>query len=546
MKKYLILVMLLAIVAFAFTACRDDAPAEPAATTPAVAAATTAPPVVTEPPTEPAGWNGWNPFPDGFPEEWEDWAENFELFNNHFIPQDLGGITLRINAVDPETLEDEAAREEMTARRDWVQQSFNITLEFDAIAGIEWSDVPDQVIASVVAGDPIVHLFRATNANTWLPALARADVLIPDNGWIQQNFPPNWWAGAGEVDGTIFGFESEFPFAANMALVYNRALIQQAGMQYTPSEMFMQGRWSHEDFYEYLSELATLLPADVVPLAAPFNQLGLGFTFANGHTIKNPTTGLPTYLEEPFLEVVRLMQRLGQSNLMQLPGFNAEAGVWSQAADFFPPAVPRFQAQESAMTVIQRWQFYGTSAHVEFGFVPYPWGSNVQWPASGDWRDLANNGYASFMNDANMFTVVRGTPGGVTHELAASIVFSYQLHNNARLAMIAFAEGEDNPVAAPNRQFLFEETDSELWQWYSDNAAIEVSGRMGIPGTFWASVMEAIGTNTDIRPNLEAVLGEDIWTMVDRGLLAQEDIPASMWQLAEEFNARMEAEADEE
>jgi hypothetical protein len=168
----------------------------------------------------------------------------------------------------------------------------------------------------------------------------------------------------------------------------------------------------------------------------------------------------------------------------------------------------------------------------------------VQWPASGDWRDLAQNGYTSFMNDTNMFTVVRGAPAGITHELAASIAFSYLMHDNAMRAMIAHAEGHDNPVSAPNVNNLFEEIDRELWQWYSDQAVLEVSGRMGIPPTFWSSVMAAIATNTDVRPALEAVLGEDIWTMVDRGLISQADIPASMWALAEEFNAVQQAEAD--
>ncbi|MCL1786377.1 MAG: hypothetical protein FWG38_00205 [Defluviitaleaceae bacterium] len=547
MKKALIFAVLLAL-ALTLAACRDnnDTPTD----TVNAGAPETSPPAT--PPTDgdptPAvahgGWNGWNPFPNGFPEEWDEWAERMHEFNNFFTPVDLGGAVVRINAADPELIEDEAIREEMTARRDWVQQSFNIIMEFNVLDGIEWSEVPDQVIASVAAGDPIVHLFRATNGNNWFPRLASADVLIPDNGWIVNTFPENWWAGAGEFEGVIYGFESEFPFAANMGLLYNRALIQQVGMDYTPSEMFTQGRWNHEEFYSYLSRLNELLPADVIPLASPFSQLGLGFVFANGSFVKDPATGLPAYLNEPFLDTVRLMQRLGQSGLMALPGFDAENDVWSQGAEFFPPAVPRFQEHESAMSVVQRWQFYGTSALVEYGFVPYPWGSNVQWPASGDWRDLANNGYTSFMNDTNMFTVVRGAPAGITHELAASIAFSYLMHDNAMRAMIAHAEGHDNPVSAPNVNNLFEDIDRELWQWYSDQAVLEVSGRMGIPPTFWSSVMAAIATNTDVRPALEAVLGEDIWTMVDRGLISQADIPASMWALAEEFNAVQQAEAD--
>jgi len=544
MKKALILVALLALALTMFAACRSDDP-EPAPT----------PEPVVEDPIDDNGngeedipeVTGWNPFPDGFPAEWyeNDWAERFHLFNDHFTPEDLGGITVRINQGNPEDIEDEAAREEMMARRDWVEQSFNITLEFNFVEALfEWAEVPEQVIASVAANDPVVHAFRGTNSTLWLPAMARAGILVPDDGWIRETFPPNWWAVAGEFEGTIYGFESQFPYAANMGLLYNRVMIQQAGMEYTPSEMFMQGRWSHEDFYEYMSLLNERLPADVVPLASPFNQLGMGFAFANGTSIKNPTTNLPVYLEEPFLEVVRFMQRLATSGIMAPPGFDAEEEVWSQLADFFPPAVPRFQQGGSAMSINQRFQFYASSAYVEHGFVPYPWGSNVQWPASGDWRDLADNGYSSFFNAANMFTIVRGSP--VNHQQAASIVFSYLLHDIARRAMVAHAAGEENPIAAPNVQHLFEESDQELWQWYADQASFEVSVVLGLPMTFWSSVMEAIGTGNDVRPLLEAVLGEDIFTMLDRGLITEADVPAEMLALAEEFNVWLQEQEDED
>ncbi|MCL2405247.1 MAG: extracellular solute-binding protein [Defluviitaleaceae bacterium] len=539
MKRALILAVLLALAFTLVAACRSEAPAEadPTPTPPAEAQEPDVEDDIDDEPEVIGGWNGWNPFPDGFPDEWYEygWAERFHLFNDHFTPEDLGGITVRINNAAPESIEDEALRAEMMARRDWVEQSFNITMEFNFVEALfEWAEVPEQVIASFAAGDPVVHAFRGTNSTLWFPQLARAGVLVPDDGWIRDNFPPNWWAVAGEFEGTIYGFDSQFPFAANMGLIYNRPMIQAAGMDMTPSEMFMAGRWSHEDFYEYMSLLNERLPADVVPLAAPHNQLGMGFAFANGTFIKNPATSLPVYLEDPFLEVVRFMQRLAESGIMAPPGFNAEDEVWSWAADFFPPWRPRFHEENSAMVVSQRFQFYESSGYIEHGFVPYPWGSNVQWPASGDWRDLADNGYASFFNAANMFTIVQGSP--VNHRLAAYIVFSYQLHDVARRAMIAHAAGEENPIAAPNVQHLFEESDQELWQWYADQAIFEISVVYGLPAGFWSAVLEAIGTGNDVRPGLEAILGEDIFTMLDRELISRADVPAEMLALADEFN----------
>ena len=31
-------------------------------------------------------------------------------------------------------------------------------------------------------------------------------------------------------------------------LVYNKAMIEEAGMEFTPTEMFLNGTWSYDDF----------------------------------------------------------------------------------------------------------------------------------------------------------------------------------------------------------------------------------------------------------------------------------------------------------
>jgi maltose-binding protein MalE len=544
MKKALILIVLL-VLALAFSACGrndDETPATPSPSPTPQQPATPSP--TPQQPTVPT----WDPFPNGFPAEWEDWAESFERFNNHFTPVDLGGATVRIRLYNPELNENEAAREELTIRRDWVQQSFNVNLEFvrEQIYAIEWGEVPTQIIASVFADDPLVHIFNDANASTWFPALAQAGVLIPDTtGWIRNAFPENWWAGMGEFDGVLYGHESQFPFAASMALAYNRELIQSVGMPMTPSEMFMAGHWNHEDFYNYLSELALLMPEGTEVMTGANLHTIRGFVFANGGYIKHHSTRIPGYLNQPFLEVVGLMSRLVQSNLLRSPVWNPEAadgsGAWQELG---PAAVAQFQAGESAMTVLQRWQFYGASQHVEFGIVPYPWGSNVQWPASGDWRDLADNGYTSFMADGNLLLLIAGTPDVINHEIAASLVFSWALHNNAYIGMQAHADGDPSPVRAPNWANLFEDSDRDLWQWYSDIALIDGMTAGGQPPGFMGIINTALGTNVDPYPQLSAILGQDVWGMYELGRIRREDVSPAVWAQAELFNEQRMADED--
>jgi hypothetical protein len=319
----------------------------------------------------------------------------------------------------------------------------------------------------------------------------------------------------------------------------------------TPSEMFVAGRWNHDEFYNYLSTLATLLPEGVLPMGVHPDQFIRGLAFANGGYVKNPATRVPGYLNEPFLESGRLLQRLIHSGLTQGPGFappeeDGGVGAWSFGAAHFPGVVPQFNEGNLAMTILQRWQFYGTSAHVEFGIIPFPWGSNVQFPTSGNWQDLRDYGYNSFVLDANLLLLVEGTPAVVTHDIAQRIIFSYNLNMVALESIAAFRAGEPDPTEAPNLGNLFEDIDRELWQWYALGPVLcQVAGG-NTPPAFFTAFHNALGANTDLRPALEAVVGEDVWHMLQMGSINIAHVPESVRLQAEEFGVWLAEQPDED
>jgi len=483
----------------------------------------------------------WDPFgPD-----WEPFDSIMLELNELFPPVNLGGITLRIHAPNPENIMDnDALREERMAFRDFTEQKYNITLEFDAIAGIEWGEVPTQIIASVAAGDPIVHLFRMTNADTWFPQLVAAGVLRPDDGWIEETLPgDDWWRFVAERDGVIWGHESEFPFAANHSLIYNREMVLRAGMEYTPSEMFMMGRWSYDEFYEYMAELRDLLPEGVYPVGVVSDWFFRGLVFANDGFIRCPDTLLPNFIEDEVLEAVRFMTRLVQSGIMAPPVLNPDTGVWAATAG----VDGMFHQERSAMAIRQRWQFPETSQFFEFGVVGFPWGSNIEWPESDDFRDLAEQGYRTFMWTANLMTTIVGTPDIVTTDIAAGIVWSFNADNRAPgviNALRAAEAGVPHTVPAPNVAALFEDEDAELWNWLAHNASFETSRFLEPPAGFWGNIRTAIGTGNDVRPMFEALIGADITALLDRGWISEDDLPESFLLMAEEFAVERAAAAE--
>jgi ABC-type glycerol-3-phosphate transport system substrate-binding protein len=488
-------------------------------------------------------------------EEEDRWTdERFAVFNEYFPPVDLGGITLRINFADPEDMADEFAQEIWRERRDWIQESFNITLEYNQAFynAIEWHEQPTQLIASIAAGDPIFHLGNAINAAFHFPQLARADILIPGGGWIEDNFPPDFWNFVGEHNGTVYGF-GVTPLTSTMGIIYNRDLIRQVGMEMTPSEMFIAGRWSHEDFYNYLSELQSLLPEGSYAIGLHPDHLQRGFAFANGGYFINPFTNVPGYLDESFLEGVRLQQRMIASGIQVGPGWWPEedgaprpGGQWSFAGGRWPATGTMFRDGEIAIGLGLRWEFEAISALFEFGFVPFPWGSNVQWPASGDWRDLKDYGYNSFVNDGGTSVLFRGTPSSVNHDIFARILFSYTLNQTYVNLRDAWRAGESSPFVIPGTNDLFEDIDKELWHWYASNPVWENILNVGGSGTFLVEWHQVLGNNTDPRPAFESVIGEHVWLMYDFGSIRLEDLPESVRIQAEEFGLWLSEQPDEE
>jgi hypothetical protein len=373
----------------------------------------------------------WNPF-----EGWtgDDFYEYFEgagprardmpTFNEFFPPFDLEGITVSISHLGwPEEFANEALRDERIAWTRFVEMKYNITLHFvPEIHTIEEAQRSEQVIASVMAGDPMVDIFFVQNvvsAQAFQP-LVNAGVLRPDCGWIAENIPPNWYAGWGEADGQIFGLEPNFVHQPNNMMLYNREMILRAGMEYTPSEMFRQGRWGYEDFIDYLLELDMMLPYGVHPIGIQLEHFLRALVFANGWQVVDPATNLPTYLDERYIEPVRLLQTLFSLGLMPTPVLNAD-DVWIGGTE---ATHANFVNGNIAIGWGERWQWAGVGANIDFGIVGFPWGPNVAWPESDYWRDLAYEGYTTRLFTAWKVVLLDSAPAGLTWEIAAGIIYS--------------------------------------------------------------------------------------------------------------------------
>jgi len=548
MKKVLALLALMLVFVLAFAACGNGESA-----TPEPEATETPQETPVEPPPEndptPPDYNDEDPGyvpADGAPDFH---ADQHGFLDYHFPAIDLGGITLRVQGFGRPDHYNPVYAARYSAALAYVEEKFNVTLDMtanDLPSIVDWSDVPSHIIETVAAGDPVVHLFGNANAGSWFVPIARQGALVEMGDWVRQNFPPTWFENGGMYQGRIYGFSFRTDYSW-VTWGYNRELIRAIGMEMTPSEMFKAGRWSYDDFYDYLTELNNLLPADSFPFVhrdvavSNTRQLAAGM----GTSVLAPITNVPRFTEEAFLEPIRFMTRIVQSGLHPQATFNEEHASphWSFALGN-PPFMDHWQSGQIAIMNLAPWDF--GAMDFEWGIVPPPWPNQVNFPASGNWRDIRieNPGlFLSTSHDNAVNYMVVGTPSIVTPEVYRNIWFSYHasLGYDYVVAMQRVANGEPEVARAGGRGDIWGPDELEMHDWIASEPLWDQSGQVGGVYTLdlQIAILEAVATGADPRPLLEAQLGQVTWNLLDRQSVLPENLTDEMRALAEEFGATM-------
>lgn len=550
MKKKLTALLTAVVLAFSLAACGGSADPTPAPATaapteaPTVAPATVAPATETPATEAPAAETpAEEPDPAAIAAN-EDNPEVLDIevpdyITDNFPGANLGGVTIKVtNMQNPETAP-EAEKEMWLERQAYVENKFNIKLQFDALDGVEWNNIATDVIASVAAGDPIVHFWDASKTY-FLPDAVAGNAVVDQTGIITGYFPKEYYEVAGSWLGVTYGFAPD-PASGWQMLGFNRDLLNQIGMSDMPDQMFRRGEWTLEHFYDYLVELNTKLPEGVAPFAAHALDFARGAVYANGGFIKDPVTNAPRYLEDAFIEPMQLLQRLVQEGLILPPVYRTEEETewpgglysWSAIGDM----QQMFADGQIAMTPHDEWNSERVGAQFNFGLVPYPWGSNTQY--DGDWRNLkTTSNYMSVLKDAGSMVMVSGTEQFCTTEQMINIYFSYRWDKAEYLveniARVARGEGVVSSVTGTLRNFSTMD-DVELYDWYTLNPTWEPMDTTSYSPQAHYAIYNTAGSGSDIRAAFEAIVGEDIWAMVEGGVMKVEDVPENYKAQYEEY-----------
>jgi len=467
-------------------------------------------------------------------------------FDYHFPARDLGGVELRWSRLGNPYHENPIMAAEDEARRQRVQERFNVVLDMSLpniydIMG--WGDVPHEMIASHAAGDPIVH-FLQIYMGFWFRPMAQAGILMDMTDTIPNLFPPTYYEYFGEWHGSVYGF-ARYPIHGWQHLVYNREMIRATGIDYTPSEMFVQGRWSHDDFFDYMVRLNDLLEPDVYAFIGHPTNLMRKFVTASGGAVLNPRTFVPEFLQPEFLRAATFHQRVTQAGLTFTPTYNPDNSRYS-----LPAGGASFNYGEAAMTLSSCNAFATIGNFFEMGYVPPPWCNTMTFPASGDWRDFAtvNPSYRAFLNDAWVVVSVEenALPGNITPEDVINMVFSF--NENHAQNLVAARELHAQGLVAANDHLrgtdaLWTPLDQELYHWFAARPTLHGTSIAGA-GAFQGEYNHTVGGGGDFHANFSAILGSVVWGLHDSGILLEADIPPAMWQQMIEFGETLEQDED--
>lgn len=433
-----------------------------------------------------------------------------------FPAYDLGGVTITLlnhndlgwnNNPNADNLE-EIDKAERQANVDRIESKYNVHLEFVDIPTEGWDDIAQGVVQEYTGGHPIADVMDAyfQFAGTYVANdilydftadLAKTD-LFDKNSYFE-------WQS--KVWGVSSGIGGE-------GLYYNKKWIEEMGMEKTPAEMFDEGKWSYDDFKQYLRDMKSKMNEDEYPLHVTAYYWMLFASAANGEFILDPSGNL-NYVTDPMLETLQVWEDLVAEDLISKgdPLYNEDGTLrgyegWSYPGNTFG------QGQTVAMAHRASWQAAGEVANVELGFVPYPWGSNVSighTGNSGDYLTLSDN-YRATYYDGQLICMTKGIEQKGDPVQILTMVLDLMGWSSKMSSYVA-------PADSRSCGWLEDGLDKELYFFSSERERLEPYNSLDLPLEMNPNFMR---DNEAIRPRMISYYNVDMQMMIDAKFATQD------------------------
>ncbi|MGI6672370.1 MAG: hypothetical protein ACOX58_12480 [Christensenellales bacterium] len=442
---------------------------------------------------------------------------------------DLQGKVVKVRLWDSPNPYDEATDEvkkaEWLPRYEAVKEKYNVTFEFYTSPS-EYDEMPAEWIKSVTAGAPAWHITNNLSV-MWMPNLVRNNALSDISAPLADFVMPQTFKDVGKFGEGTYGYITNFP--GPEPLVFNRKMIMDAGMEYDPGEMFMQGKWSYDDAYAYLTELQSKLPEGDYAFFIDPMYWGLFAPPANGGSMPIRSDYTVGVTDDNFIEALEFLKKLFDAGVIRPVNMTAEgnADYWGTPGATFDKGV------EVAMTHRAVWQMGTLNQNgLDWGIVPYPWGSGVTFGTAGDINTIEN--YHSMYYDAGITgSILAGVeadfPGmQKDYVIAALTNLTYDLffteETQADIAAMAAPDYEPDIQMDPFPSM----DDAEIYQWMKERIIFNPiaslnSARLGRSygdtTSLYGLLVKPFNENLPVRSTMEAAAPEIEASLKDAGIL---------------------------
>ncbi len=445
---------------------------------------------------------------------------------------DLKGMTVKVRNWDspnPYAAEtDQVDKDKWLPIYEAAKAKYNCEFEFYNPT-VEYDEFTTEWLQSIASGSPCWHITNNFSA-MWLITMTANNGLEEIGKALETLQMPEVFKKTVVSGEGVYGFVTSYQ--GTEGLVYNKAMIEEAGMEFTPTEMFLNGTWSYDDFYNYLVELQSKLPEGDFAFFIDPNYWSIFASTCNGTQPVSNTLDV-TFTDDAYIETMEMLQKLFNAGVCRMPNVT-ESGSYD---NWGTPAATFDQGIEVAMTHRATWQMGGLNNNgVNWGFAPYPWGSNVT-IENNDYTTLSDNYRAAYYDYGCMGNILAGVendfPGiekDYLIEALTNLCYDLFVTEERQEELAAMAAGQEENKEIDMGSFNYEE-DAILYNWLTTRTVYNNSATLGNADLlnctysederinwFGNAIRYAVYDNLSMRAVMEAIAPQIEANLKDAGL----------------------------
>lgn len=286
-------------------------------------------------------------------------GQTFTILNQN----DFTGLNPANVEDDPDSEDDDYKREERQEWLDYIQTKYNCEFVFVDAPTTDWNEIPQELVNAYTADQPIAEIMDIYY--NYLGVITKNGIIydMSEDFASDDTYKPEY---INTFLGKSYGICGSI---SGEGLYYNKDMINNAGMENTPAEMFAMGKWDYDNCYDYLTKLQANLGEGEYALFVSGYYWALFASSANGMTLIDDN-GKLCYIDDNFIETIEFMQKCVQNGIC-INSVETGISTWSYPGETFD------QGHTVAIAHRAAWQASGLATKFDLGFVPYPWGSGV-------------------------------------------------------------------------------------------------------------------------------------------------------------------------